>query len=51
MTQSPVVELNSAVAVAMADRLEAGLVIVDELDAPDDASDEGRAKIGAWPRP
>jgi RNA polymerase sigma-70 factor, ECF subfamily len=33
MTKSPVVELNRAVAVAMADGPEAGLSIVDELDA------------------
>jgi RNA polymerase sigma-70 factor (ECF subfamily) len=33
MTGSPVIELNRAVAVAMADGPEAGLVIVDQLDA------------------
>jgi RNA polymerase sigma-70 factor (ECF subfamily) len=33
MTGSPVVELNRAVAVAMADGPEAGLVIVDQLEA------------------
>ena len=33
MTSSPVVELNRAVAVAMADGPEAGLAIVDALDA------------------
>jgi RNA polymerase sigma-70 factor (ECF subfamily) len=33
MTGSPVVELNRAVAVAMADGPEAGLVMVDQLDA------------------
>jgi RNA polymerase sigma-70 factor (ECF subfamily) len=33
MTPSPVVELNRAVAVAMADGPEAGLVLVDKLDA------------------
>jgi RNA polymerase sigma-70 factor, ECF subfamily len=33
MTPTPVVELNRAVAVAMADGLEAGLQLVDELEA------------------
>jgi RNA polymerase sigma-70 factor (ECF subfamily) len=33
MMPTPVVELNRAVAVAMADGLEAGLVLVDALDA------------------
>ena len=33
MTPSPVVELNRAVAVAMADGPEAGLALVDALDA------------------
>ena len=32
LTPSPVVELNRAVAVAMADGIEAGLALVDELD-------------------
>ena len=32
MTSSPVVELNRAVAVAMADGPEAGLALIDELE-------------------
>lgn len=38
MTPSPVIELNRAVAVAMADGVRAGLAIVDDLEATGDLS-------------